>query len=253
MRLRLELVLAAVVAIAPLAGVAQPDAPVAAGETPTRAEVRNALDKVANDPNLAAERTVNMLRWKEPEPVTDEPGWWQWANAASALAPRVVQLDGRIGPPARVGAGRASRPCCWRSSSRGSCALAACRACRSSSLPRATSATSTFARRACPTTSAPRRSRYGSAASSVRRSRSCTAARCRASCTCTPCRFARRPRRASASRLLGRGSPSPARATRRASSRLGPPPSMAPASPRPAPSTLCAASSPRRSTARSAA
>jgi Domain of unknown function (DUF4129) len=80
-RLRLELMLATVVAMAPLAGGAQPDAPVAVGGVPTRAEVRTALDEVANDPNLAAERTVNMLRWKEAEPVTDEPKWWQWANA----------------------------------------------------------------------------------------------------------------------------------------------------------------------------
>ncbi len=55
----------------------------AVGEAPARVDVRKALDKVANDPNLAPERTVNMLRWKEPEPVTDEPWWWQWANAAA--------------------------------------------------------------------------------------------------------------------------------------------------------------------------
>jgi hypothetical protein len=77
-RLRLEIVLAALVAILPLPGTAQ-EATV--GEAPTRAEVRKALDKVANDPNLAAERTVNMLKRKEAEPVTDEPWWWQWANA----------------------------------------------------------------------------------------------------------------------------------------------------------------------------
>ena len=93
---------------APLTGAAQPDAPAAAvGEAPARAEVRKALDKVANDPNLAAERTVNMLRWKEPEPVTDEPWWWQWANAAGALVPRFLRLDRRIGPAARLGARRA--------------------------------------------------------------------------------------------------------------------------------------------------
>ena len=43
--------------------------------------MREALDKVKSDPNLAPERTVNMLRWTEPEPVTDEPWWWQWMNA----------------------------------------------------------------------------------------------------------------------------------------------------------------------------
>jgi hypothetical protein len=82
--LRPDLLLAVVVAAAPLTGVAQPDAPAAAvGEAPTRPDVRKALDKVANDPNLAPQRTVNMLRWKEQEPVTDEPLWWQWANAVT--------------------------------------------------------------------------------------------------------------------------------------------------------------------------
>ena len=78
MRLRPDLVLAAVVALAPLTGGAQ--AP-PAGEVPTRLEVQKALDKVANDPNLATERTINTLRWKEQEPVTEEPSWWAWANA----------------------------------------------------------------------------------------------------------------------------------------------------------------------------
>jgi hypothetical protein len=83
-RLRPELVLVLVVALAPTVGAAQPEAPAAAaGEAPAREEVQKALDKVANDPNLAVERTINMLRWKEAEAVTDEPWWWQWANAAA--------------------------------------------------------------------------------------------------------------------------------------------------------------------------
>ena len=64
-----------------LIGAAQPAAPIAGDATPTRTEVREALDKVKSDPNLAPVRTVNMLRWTEPEPVTDEPWWWQWMNA----------------------------------------------------------------------------------------------------------------------------------------------------------------------------
>ena len=45
--------------------------------------MRKALDKVVNDPNLAPERTVRMLRWVEPKPPAedDEPGWWDWGNA----------------------------------------------------------------------------------------------------------------------------------------------------------------------------
>ena len=84
MRLRPDLVLAALVAIAPIAAAAQPDSPpVPAGEAPSRLEVRKALDEVANDPNLAPQQTVKMLKWKEPEAVTDEPRWWQWANAVA--------------------------------------------------------------------------------------------------------------------------------------------------------------------------
>jgi hypothetical protein len=74
----LKLLLAALVTIVPLTGAAQERV---AGEVPTRIEVEEALAEVAKDPNLAAERTVNMLKRKTPEPVTDEPWWWQWANA----------------------------------------------------------------------------------------------------------------------------------------------------------------------------
>lgn len=76
MRLRPDLVLVAAVALAPLVGAAQPETPfIAAGEAPTRPEVRKALDKVANDPNLSTVRTINSLRWKQQEPGTGEP-WW---------------------------------------------------------------------------------------------------------------------------------------------------------------------------------
>ena len=80
MRLRPDLapliVVIAVVALAPLTGVAQPETPfIAPGETPTRPEVRKALDKVANDPNLSTVRTINSLRWKQQEANTEEP-WW---------------------------------------------------------------------------------------------------------------------------------------------------------------------------------
>jgi hypothetical protein len=82
-RLRFDVVLAVVVAVAPLASTAQPEAPLPAGVVPSRAEIRKALEKVADDPNLATERTVNMLRFKQREAVTDEPWWWRWANAAA--------------------------------------------------------------------------------------------------------------------------------------------------------------------------
>lgn len=81
MRSRRSGTLALVIVLAQLGAAAQPTSPQAAGAPPARAEVRKALDKVENDPNLAAERTINMLRWKQPEAsATDEPWWWQWVN-----------------------------------------------------------------------------------------------------------------------------------------------------------------------------
>lgn len=82
MRLRVELLLAVVLASAPVAAIAQADDEQATAEMPRRLDVRKALDKVANDPNLAPQRSVNMLRWKRQEaPTGDEPFWWSWANA----------------------------------------------------------------------------------------------------------------------------------------------------------------------------
>ena len=99
MRLARELVLAAIIAAAPLAGGAQENPPVATGEMPTREEVQKALDDIANDPNLAAERTINTLRWKQAEAVTDEPSWWAWANA---IVRWLRGLLGWIGESARL-------------------------------------------------------------------------------------------------------------------------------------------------------
>lgn len=81
MRLPSELVLAAVMALAPVAAVAQRDEPPAAGQVPSREEVRQALEMVADDPNLATERTVDMLRWKRSEADADEPWWSAWLDS----------------------------------------------------------------------------------------------------------------------------------------------------------------------------
>jgi hypothetical protein len=78
-RRRPGLLLALLVALAPMR--AAPQEPPPGGDAPTRAEVRKALDKVKSDPNLAAERSVNMLRWADVKPSTDEPWWWELANA----------------------------------------------------------------------------------------------------------------------------------------------------------------------------
>jgi hypothetical protein len=72
--------------LAPLGAVSQPAVPQPAAEPPERIEVRKALDKVENDPNLATERSINMLRWKDPEPAAaagDEPWWWQLVNSVA--------------------------------------------------------------------------------------------------------------------------------------------------------------------------
>ncbi len=72
-------------AVALLAGAdaaAQPERPLVPGTIPAYDEVRKALDEVENDPNIAAERTVRMLRWAEPERArSDEPWWFEWGNA----------------------------------------------------------------------------------------------------------------------------------------------------------------------------
>ncbi len=87
MRLRpeLALALAVVVALVRLDVAAQPSEPQRpTAEVPARIDVRKALDKVENDPNLATERTINMLRFKDPEPASgDEPWWWQWVNSVA--------------------------------------------------------------------------------------------------------------------------------------------------------------------------
>jgi hypothetical protein len=63
-------VLVAVPELEPLA--AQP----ARGAPLARDEVRRALDEVRKDPNVAPERTVRTLRWREPEPTTPNVPWW---------------------------------------------------------------------------------------------------------------------------------------------------------------------------------
>lgn len=75
MRSRFEVWLAvAVVALASQLH-AQPDV------APARDEVRQALEELRNDVNLAPERKVRMLRWAEPEASSDEPMWVEWLNA----------------------------------------------------------------------------------------------------------------------------------------------------------------------------
>ena len=80
LKLRPVVLLVSLGALAPFSAVAQPEA-VPDRDAPERIEVRKALDKVASDPNLTAERSVSMLRWARAEPATDEPWWRDLANA----------------------------------------------------------------------------------------------------------------------------------------------------------------------------
>ncbi len=66
----------------------------------TQAEVREALDRVAKDPNLATERTVRTLRWVQTEDAPrDVPGWLQ---ALFAVARFMRGLFGWFAASARV-------------------------------------------------------------------------------------------------------------------------------------------------------
>lgn len=67
---------------------------------PTRADVREALDRVAKDPNLATERTVRTLHWAQKEESSrDVPGWLQ---AFYAVASFVRGIFGWFAESARV-------------------------------------------------------------------------------------------------------------------------------------------------------
>jgi hypothetical protein len=55
----------------------------ARGEPLARDEVRRALDEIRNDPSLAPQRTIRMLRWRDAEATPEEP-WWR--DALNAVA-----------------------------------------------------------------------------------------------------------------------------------------------------------------------
>ena len=79
---------------------AQDDATDGASSTPGRAEVREALDRIAKDPNLATERTARTLRWAQSqEPPADEPASVQ---ALASLARFVRGLFGWFASSARA-------------------------------------------------------------------------------------------------------------------------------------------------------
>ena len=65
------------------AGAAEPAA--AAAGTPDRAEIARAIDEVKADPNLATERTIKTLRWKQSAASKPSrmPGWLRGSPASS--------------------------------------------------------------------------------------------------------------------------------------------------------------------------
>jgi hypothetical protein len=75
-RSRREVLLTAALLLAAADGAGQPAQPPVPGAIPVFDEVRKALDKVENDPNIAPERTVRALRWAESaRRSSDERGW----------------------------------------------------------------------------------------------------------------------------------------------------------------------------------
>ncbi len=76
------LVLTLALASAVSSGVAAQEANAPpSGVQPTAAQVRKALDKLATDPNLAAERTVRMLRWQEKTKTEETSSWGERLTA----------------------------------------------------------------------------------------------------------------------------------------------------------------------------
>jgi hypothetical protein len=72
----------------------------AEASAPTRAEVREALDRVAKDPNLATERTARTLRWADKRDESRErPAWLQ---SLIAVVRFVRGLFGWVASSARV-------------------------------------------------------------------------------------------------------------------------------------------------------
>jgi Domain of unknown function (DUF4129) len=65
---------------APLLGGGTADSP-ATQHRPDRAQIASALKAVKADPNLATERTIRTLKWRDdsqPTPASDVPGFMEW-------------------------------------------------------------------------------------------------------------------------------------------------------------------------------
>lgn len=45
---------------------------------PDESEIARALEAVRLDPNLAGERTMKMLQWRNSKAPAKRPGWWRW-------------------------------------------------------------------------------------------------------------------------------------------------------------------------------
>ena len=82
---RSALVIALLLAVCPPVSAAQ-RAPAAAAPAPDRAEIARAIDAVKADPNLATERTIKTLRWRQPSsPKSSRLPWWlQWITGLFA-------------------------------------------------------------------------------------------------------------------------------------------------------------------------
>ena len=82
MRSRPDVLLVAALLFVAATAAAQLAEPLVPGAIPAHDEVREALDEVEKDPNIALERTVRTLRWtRSPAPSDDEPsGLARWVR-----------------------------------------------------------------------------------------------------------------------------------------------------------------------------
>ncbi|HET7698645.1 MAG TPA: DUF4129 domain-containing protein [Vicinamibacterales bacterium] len=78
--------LVATLSAPPLAALAAQPASAASAPAPDPAEIPRAIEAVKTDPNLATERTIKALRWRDSSPSKPwrAPGWLSWISGLLA-------------------------------------------------------------------------------------------------------------------------------------------------------------------------
>lgn len=79
MRLRAEILAIVLAAIVTAAGALHAQSPQPSGAGPSDADITQALETVKADPNLATEKTINVLQWKDRNRrAVQQPSWLKW-------------------------------------------------------------------------------------------------------------------------------------------------------------------------------